>query len=238
MSRVIAFVNPLHSSGKTTSTLHLGESLSKLNKKVLLVDFDWQSGLTIRSGIDPINQTFNITTIFEFGAVHLNQSIVNLKNNLYFLPSSIDLSWFLYQGFYEDFEHILNLIIKNFSSFDYILIDCPSILSQLTKTILQQSDEVIIPCTVDNIGFRSVTLIEDTIFDVKKNSNPDLLFTGIIATSYDKKFQETKMILEEMKDEYTLLTTINKNDKKIEYKFDEAAQKIISGCALLSKKSG
>lgn len=237
MARVISLVNPLQKSGKTTSTLYLSESLSRMNKKVLMIDFDWQCELTTRSGVDPINQTFNITTIFEFGAVHLNQSIVNLKNNLYILPSSIDLSWFLYQGFYEDFERVLNLIIKNFSSFDYILIDCPSILSQLTKTILQQTDEVIIPCTVDNIGFRSITLIEDTIFNVKKNSNPDLSF-GIIATSYDKKNNDSNTILVQMSDEYTLLTTLNKKEKNIEHKYGEAAKKIISNYVILKEISG
>lgn len=237
MARVISFVNPLHKTGKTTSTLHLGESLSKMNKKVLIVDLDWQCELTTRSGVDPTNQTFNITTMFEFGAFHLKNSIVNIKSNLYLLPSSIDLAWFTYQGFYEDFESILSLIIKNFSTYDYILIDSPSVLSQLTKTILEQSDEVIIPCSVDRTGYRSITLVEDTILDVQKKSNPDLLFTGLIATSYDKKIKDSKMILEEMEDEYTLLTTINKKDKKIEYKFDEAAQKIISGYALLSEKS-
>ena len=49
--KVIAISNQKGGVGKTTTTLSLGVALSKLGKKVLLVDTDPQGDLTICMGI-------------------------------------------------------------------------------------------------------------------------------------------------------------------------------------------
>src|SRR5919205_3431167 len=53
LARVIAFANQKGGVAKTTTTLNLGVALAERGKRVLTVDLDPQSNLTMSQGIDP-----------------------------------------------------------------------------------------------------------------------------------------------------------------------------------------
>src|ERR1700751_6436406 len=53
VARVIAFANQKGGVAKTTTTLNLGVALVERGKRVLFVDLDPQSNLTMSQGIDP-----------------------------------------------------------------------------------------------------------------------------------------------------------------------------------------
>ena len=53
LGQVIAFANQKGGVAKTTSTLNLGVALAERGKRVLAVDLDPQSNLTMSQGLDP-----------------------------------------------------------------------------------------------------------------------------------------------------------------------------------------
>src|SRR3954465_6796147 len=53
LGQVIAFANQKGGVAKTTTTLNLGVALAERGKRVLTVDLDPQSNLTMSQGIDP-----------------------------------------------------------------------------------------------------------------------------------------------------------------------------------------
>jgi chromosome partitioning protein len=53
VGQVIAFANQKGGVAKTTTTLNLGVALAERGKRVLAVDLDPQSNLTMSQGIDP-----------------------------------------------------------------------------------------------------------------------------------------------------------------------------------------
>jgi chromosome partitioning protein len=53
VGQVIAFANQKGGVAKTTTTLNLGVALAEQGKRVLAVDLDPQSNLTMSQGVDP-----------------------------------------------------------------------------------------------------------------------------------------------------------------------------------------
>ena len=87
MSKVIAVSNHKGGVGKTTSTLNIGSALSNKGFKVLLVDFDPQANLSqsLHKESEPIS-------VYDYIKEDRMVSPVKINENLYLIPSSLDLS--------------------------------------------------------------------------------------------------------------------------------------------------
>ena len=101
MSKVIAIINQKGGTGKTTTCLNLGVGLAKKGYKVLLIDNDPQSSLTVALGIansDVLTETLADYYIQEIDSdsdeMHFNIKTYSEKDIeiLDFIPSNISLS--------------------------------------------------------------------------------------------------------------------------------------------------
>lgn len=88
--RIIAFTNQKGGVGKTTSTINVGAGLSKIGKKVLLVDLDPQANLTYSLRIHSHRLEKTLYNALK-GDAKLKDVIIN-HNGFDILPSSLELS--------------------------------------------------------------------------------------------------------------------------------------------------
>lgn len=184
MAKVISVANHKGGIGKTTSTINIGAGLVTKNKKVLLVDLDPQANLTQSLGI-----TNPEITIYDNLKGEDVVYPVEVKKNLYVIPSTLDLSAAEIELSSEPGrEYILKEILSKLSSkFDHILIDCPPSLGLLTINALTCSDFVYIPLAAEFLPMKGLAKLNKVIDQIKSRLNPQLQIGCVFLTKYDHR---------------------------------------------------
>lgn len=198
--KIISVANQKGGVGKTTTAWNLSAALSELGKKVLMIDLDPQSSLTICQGVEPADLTKSVYDVI-LGKEDINSVLIKL-DSFYLLPSTIDLS-----GAEVELsskigkEYMLLKAIKQLKiAFDFIIIDCPPSLGNLTVNGLSASDGVVIPMATEYLAYRGLKLLEGTINQVRELTNK-LDIYGILPTMYDGRTLHSQDVLNKVKAE-------------------------------------
>jgi len=198
--KTIAIANQKGGVGKTTTCLNLGQSLSSMGKRILLVDLDPQASLTIHCGLNPDSLNATIYNCMIEG-LPLKDITVDL-GGIHLVPSNIDLSACEIELVsMMEREKVLTDKLKEIrQGFDYILIDCPPSLGLLTINAMVASIGVIIPMQTEYLAMRGVKLLFGVIAQVQRRPNRKLKIIGILPTMYDTRTLHSKEVLEETRE--------------------------------------
>lgn len=181
---IYAISNHKGGVGKTTSTINIGAALALKKKRVLLVDLDPQANLTQSLGVNKAE-----ITIYDNLRGEKLISPIECKNNLYVIPSSLDLSAAEIDLSAEPGrEYILKeFLLKLKDKYDYILIDCPPSLGLLTINALTAADFVIIPMQAEYLPLRGLAKLTEVINKIQARLNVGLKIGCVFLTQYDSR---------------------------------------------------
>jgi chromosome partitioning protein len=215
-AKIVSVINQKGGTGKTTTTINLGSALSKLGKKILLVDLDPQANLSYSLGLEEPAGT--MTDVFA-GSKNLKDILVS-KAGLTVAPGAndlVDIEISLVSQVKR--EVFLKNILADAKGFDYILVDCPPSLSLLTVNALAASDEVLIPLQMEVLTLQGLSQILSTVDQIRSAFNARLKVKGIVVVMYDKRRKlstEIQEYLQQNIDEKVFASRIRLNVKLAE----------------------
>lgn len=184
-------------TGKSTTAQALASTLgaSRKKKKILLIDMDPQGNTTYSSNVDdPPHTIFNVLN----GDRTADAAIVKCR---YYdlLPSDKRLTNV------EMAENVPPTLLADTLAplktlYDYIIIDTPPALGNLSFNALVFSDHVVIPCDPRPFALQGLSALYDTIQSIKQKLNPSLTILGILLVRYNDRTilnREIKKMVEE-----------------------------------------
>ncbi|MFC1925431.1 ParA family protein [Chloroflexota bacterium] len=190
MGRIIAVAQHKGGTGKTTTCINLGASLSDIGKSVLMIDLDPQASLTLSLGLNPLEVEKSIHDVMVDPGTDIRDAIQKRPNlNLSIVPSHIDLAMVETElaGRIGREKALYRKLASVKEDFDYIFIDCPPTLGIITINALTAAGSVLIPMQCEPLTLYGIKHLLQVINLVREEVNPDLKIEGVLRTMYDRR---------------------------------------------------
>ncbi len=192
MATVISITNQKGGVGKTTSAVNLGAALSRMNYRVLIIDFDPQGHSGEHLGVKIMNDPASGQVTILEALMGYKPSLSCIYNtympNLWIIPSNLKLGQFnqnLPAGLQFNLKNILTKDLLD--KFDFILIDCQPSLSLLTLNALTACDYVILPVQSEFLALDGLMQLVVTLKEIQTKLHPKLKVLGILLTMFDRR---------------------------------------------------
>ena len=219
MTKVIVIANPKGGVGKTTTTINLAASLALAEKRVLMIDLDPNGALSggIKfNGKEISGGVFDLFLGSDYSEVIYNTNLPNLdiipcdilSNEKESRLSDLAGNRALLKRKLDD------LVVKENIDYNFILIDTPPSLNNLSLAALYAADSVLIPLQCGYFSIKVVDRLILMIHRIRKSINPKLTIEGIVLNFYEKNTRASRRSEEEARELFEALlfkTIIPKN---------------------------
>lgn len=191
MARTLCIANQKGGVGKTTTAINVAAGLAMAGKKTLLVDMDPQCNATTGLGHQPLPHHPLIG-----GEAIRHSALETFDERLSLLPGSrsfrdVDQ---LANSEGGEREQVVEHLSKGTGLYDFVLVDCPPSLGQLTRTALWASNEVFMPIQCEYFAMEGLTEMIKVVRDVMNERSGNLQFGGIVLTMYDHQLELTSEV--------------------------------------------
>lgn len=173
---IISIINQKGGVGKTTTAQNLTAGLRLENKKVLLIDLDAQCNLTLLQ--QATKYKYNILNVLK------NEVDINTAVEKDFIAGS---KFLVGENTEIELNKLKNELQKLKTDYDYIIIDTPPALSNITINALTASTDIIITITADLLPIQGLVDLYKTVQSIQKTSNKNLNIKGILVTRFNKR---------------------------------------------------
>jgi len=182
--------------GKTTTSVNLSAGLARAGCRVLLVDLDPQCNATSGLGLEPTGRHPLVLN------KPLKEAILDTHiDGLKVLPGSRSFQDVETLASGEgDIATLRRHLESGMNAFDFVLIDCPPSMGDLTQTALRASTEVLMPIQCEYFAMEGLTQMIHIIRNIMNDNPGRLEFGGILLTMYDASLELTHEVDNEVRD--------------------------------------
>ena len=201
MGRMIAIGNQKGGVGKTTTTVNLGAALAFQGKKVLIIDMDSQGNATSGLGIERADVKQSVYEVLVDQIEAAGAILPTSRENLWILPSTLQLAGAEIELATTDHrESRLKQAIEPIKAdYDYILVDCPPSLGQLSLNAFTASDTILIPVQCEYYALEGLSQLLNTIRLVQRTYNKNFRIEGVLLTMLDARTNLGYEVVEEVR---------------------------------------
>ena len=218
MTYTIAMSNEKGGVAKTTSTLSLGAALAQLNYKVLLIDLDPQTNLSLALGLEVDEFTTTSADILIENADIKSAIRKTDITGLDLVASNFKIE--TAEQFLPMRTHYMTTLRESLEAaslpYDFILLDCPPALGAITLNALSAANLLIIPTQAEYFSAYALRNMMGTIRRVRQEVNPDLAYR-ILVTLLDRRNRTHRNIFEQLQTTFGqgVFTTVIEIDTKL-----------------------
>jgi chromosome partitioning protein len=201
MARIFCIANQKGGVGKTTTTVNLAAGLSRIGKRVLVVDLDPQGNATMGSGVDKRALTLSVYDVLLENASVAEARVRSDKAGYDVLGANRELAGAeveLVQLERRD-KRLRDALQAVQTEYDFVLIDCPPSLSMLTLNGLCSAHGVVVPMQCEYFALEGLSDLVNTIKQVHANLNPELEIIGLLRVMFDPRITLQQQVSEQLK---------------------------------------
>jgi chromosome partitioning protein len=180
----------------------LGAALAEAGCRVLVIDLDPQSHLSLHFGVDGETNGCSVYDLFVDPSVTITDTMVKVRPNLSLVPAVVDLAAAETElSGVEDRNEILRRHIDSVAKdFDCVLIDCPPSLGLLTLNALAATEEVIVPMQAHFLALQGVSKLLETVALVSQGVNDSLRVSGVILCNHETQSTHGREVVAELQE--------------------------------------
>jgi chromosome partitioning protein len=202
LARTIAITNQKGGVGKTTTAINLSASLAAADCRVLIIDCDPQANSTGGLGFPHDPERVGVYEVIV-DQMPIEAAILSTGfSGLDLLPSGRHLAGANVELVGQEGREVRlsRALVAIQDRYDFIFVDCPPALDQLTVNALIAADSVLIPIQCEYFALEGVSALMDIIEQIREGLNPGLQIEGVLLTMFDERMTLTKQVAADLRD--------------------------------------
>ena len=218
MAYIISIANEKGGVAKTTTTLSLGGALVEMGKKVLLMDLDPQSNLTLSLGVETDQKVSSLINLFLEKKNPPEVILETQIQGLNLFPSNGDIRMAeRLLPMQPDYQTIIKNILASLEkTYDFIILDCPPFLGAITLNALMTSNLLLLPTQAEYYSVFALKNMMAMVRQVRSLGNPSLRYR-LLLTMFDKRNGIHRSLAEHLRSTFTsgVLDTVIEIDTRL-----------------------